>query len=670
MLYRLWRARALDYVQDARGGLALIFALAFIPLVLAVGVSVDAARAYLTETRMMSAVDAAALAAASPELNAETEADTRQNIARIAWEYFRRNYGLDDTQSFDNVTATYTDAEGDGLSDISITTTDGLIELQIVRQDGVDVPDVVISASTEMPTTFMRVANMNHVDVFVTTEVTGSRQGLELVLVMDNTGSMRGGSRMERMVEAARGLVNRLYLDRFDTANRFDSEVTYTGDDAIETLWIGLVPYAATVNIGRNNQFQSWSEASGWTYSTHHPTPDPDAPAESAVDHMDWLADLPLVQIAGYDAWRGFAGPERNSQLLDSYYQDSVRLQHGTNDFDRPICFHDDDDDDEDGDSNEFLFETDDAGTDLTEAELCEWVDGDPRGWLGCVMYRRETASVATDDPPDTGVSDSLFTPFRWVSDSNLDQDGEDEYYDGEDDGSRSWYNSWGPSFSNGSSNPIYYGENDRQNDGRGPNLGCPPPITPMTNNYTVIMDAIDTMQPWHRGGTWSHLGMAWGWRTISPDWRTQWRLPYEYDGEQLPLGYNNEDIRKVVVVLTDGKNEWYQDDFTAHGYLSEARAIADGGFGTSQESTATDDANLRMQEICRQMRDETTDDGNEDNDRIIIYTIVLADNSQASTFQSCASEADHYFFAQNSGDLSGIFEQISDDLSALRISR
>jgi Flp pilus assembly protein TadG len=674
MFDRLRRACALDFWRDTQGGIAMVFGLTAIPLCLAVGVAVDAGRAYVVETRLMSAIDAAALAAASPDLNSGDENTTRQTIARTCWEYFRRNYGLGTDEAFDLVSASYDDSEGDGLNDITVASTDGRVSLEIVRQDEPNQPDIVVTARSRMPTTFMRIAGIPDIEVAASTEVTGSRQGLELVLVMDNTGSMRDGgshppaadSSMERMKDAAQGLINRLYLDQFDTDNRYDAQLQASGGNVIDTLWIGLVPYAATVNIGRTSQFQEWSEASGWSYRSFHPNPDPDAPAETTVDHMDWLSvtggGFSLMQLQAYRNAIGQHGPEESGETIDSYYLNSVRAEHGT--YYEALCLRDDEDWDDDDNYDEYRFETD--GFDITahdRDQICEWVEGDPRGWLGCVLARDGTYNVS-ETPPDTGVADTLFTPFRWVSDSDTDPDpGADER------NTASYFNAWEDGLAN-NGNPIYWGENARQNRGRGPNLGCPPPITPMSNDYTVIMDAIEQMEPWHRGGTWSHLGMAWGWRLISPEWRTQWSLPYEYEGQQLPLDYGNEDIQKVVVVLTDGTNQWYQDDFTSHGFLSEARLIADGGLGTDSASSATNEANNRMLTICRNMRGEATEDNDPNNDNIVIYTIVLDASGQEATFRNCASAVGNYFTASNSGELASIFEQIADELSALRISR
>ena len=64
-------------------------------------------------------------------------------------------------------------------------------------------------------------------------------------------------------------------------------------------------------------------------------------------------------------------------------------------------------------------------------------------------------------------------------------------------------------------------------------------------------------MRPWRRGGTTGNLGLAWGWRTISPNWRGLW------GGYPDPcrLDYGTENIDKVVLDLVTGNNEF--DDLT-----------------------------------------------------------------------------------------------------------
>ena len=62
-------------------------------------------------------------------------------------------------------------------------------------------------------------------------------------------------------------------------------------------------------------------------------------------------------------------------------------------------------------------------------------------------------------------------------------------------------------------------------------------------------------MEPWRRGGTTGNLGLAWGWRTISPRWRGLWGGDTPTD---MPLDYGTAYMDKVVVILTDGNNEFY----------------------------------------------------------------------------------------------------------------
>ena len=66
---------------------------------------------------------------------------------------------------------------------------------------------------------------------------------------------------------------------------------------------------------------------------------------------------------------------------------------------------------------------------------------------------------------------------------------------------------------------------NGAQNNGLGPNLGCGPAITPLVASKTTVHEAIDEMQPWHRGGTMANLGLAWGWRVLSPTWQGLWAV-------------------------------------------------------------------------------------------------------------------------------------------------
>lgn len=576
------------FLKNRDGAHAIIFAFFLLPGLAATGLAIDTMRAHSVRSALGVALDTAALAAA----HEQTDDDRRT----VFDHYLEANYP-------------------DGRMGAYLANT-------TLHYDQ-DTRRLTATATAGMGTSIMSIFGHDSMTIELQTVVQAEIRGMELVLVMDNTGSMRSGNSIGRMKDAARGLVNALFDGRFDTVNRFDETLTNNGRIELENLWVSLVPYSATVNIGRGVGEQVW-DGSAWTNGT---------------EHFNWLNPVPIVQ--------GLQTANDQGTSPDAFYQNSYRVEYASR---TPLCVRDSDDEEE-------------CAVDENGDTIYRQVGGDPRGWLGCVMARPGGLDQ-TDDPPVD--ENTRFTPFLWHSNADTEEpdDPRNKNKDWEDD----YYNSWPETFSLG------YTVANKKNASRGPNLGCPPAITPLTAHYTEIMDAIDNMDAWHRGGTWSNVGMAWGWRTISPRWRSYWNLNQYLDTHQLPLDYDHPGIEKVVVILTDGTNQWYQDDFTSFGYRTEGRPTSEGGLaGATSNGTATAEANSRMATICNRMRrgsdldpyDPVPDDA---PDRIVIYTIVLKASSQQSTFQNCASADENYFFASNNGDLAGIFERIAVQLSNLRI--
>lgn len=253
-------------------------------------------------------------------------------------------------------------------------------------------------------------------------------------------------------------------------------------------------------------------------------------------------------------------------------------------------------------------------------------------GWKGCVMAR-----AAPRDSDDTPPTVQGFTSYFY-----------------EDTPGRANDNDWGaprvPPFRTGSSSG---------NGGYGPNLGCGPAITSLTPLRASIEAAIGGMAAWSRGGTAGNLGLSWGWRTISPRWRGLW------GGEtppNFPLDYDEPFMDKVVVVLTDGANQFYdhdtannppRSDHTSYGRLesmgvttlAQGRAILDG----------------RMASTCAAMKAEG----------IRIYSIIFGggpDTTAQNLFRTCATQPSMYYFAPNNATLAAAFRSIAGELASLRI--
>jgi Flp pilus assembly protein TadG len=189
-----------------------------------------------------------------------------------------------------------------------------------------------------------------------------------------------------------------------------------------------------------------------------------------------------------------------------------------------------------------------------------------------------------------------------------------------------------------------------------GPNQGCPVSLLPLTDvtsstGKTAALSKIGAMWPRDSGGTQVHIGMTWGWRTLAPNG------PFTAVNGH-PLSYTDASTtgwKKVVVLMTDGEEEWpASDNMTGLGQ------IADGKIGTTSTSTAVTNLGTRLASVCSNMA----------ADNIIIYTIGLGSGGSNNTaLQNCAANGGFYEAATPSS-LQKVFNDIAQSLIALRLSQ
>ncbi len=187
--------------RNERGVIAIIVALAFVPMVLATGAAVDFARASLVKARLGVALDAAGLAVGASDPNSADLQNVLQN-------FFDANFP---TQALVTPTGLGMTIEGGEIS---------------------------LSASARVETTFLKIINKNFFDVEVTAKVTRETTGLEVVLVLDNTGSMASNNKIFSLKVASQDLIDVLFGEETEP----------------EKLHVGLVPFVTTVNIGAQNE--------------------------------------------------------------------------------------------------------------------------------------------------------------------------------------------------------------------------------------------------------------------------------------------------------------------------------------------------------------------------------------------------------------------------------
>jgi hypothetical protein len=294
-----------------------------------------------------------------------------------------------------------------------------------------------------------------------------------------------------------------------------------------------------------------------------------------------------------------------------------------------------------------------------------------PSKWMGCVMARTAaTGAQDGDDSNDKTPSQAPMKPFLYQSTYHVYKiisKGTTYYYTGDNDWTVSPNNISEPDDADKSGNNTV-----------GPNLDCPSlAILPETASRTIVSNTSSHMVAVSRGGTFINLGLQAGWWTLSPNWKGLW------GDANLPLAYNTPYMKKAIVLMTDGNNEWYDwaggvpgsgptqttpsggpawnsdgdADFTAYGRLKSNTL----GLAASQASiTAT--LNTWMSQMCTTIK----------QNGIVIYTVLLNNTTPAtvSLFQNCASSTSNYFNTPTGADLQAAFKQIGQDLSNLRISQ
>jgi len=202
-------------------------------------------------------------------------------------------------------------------------------------------------------------------------------------------------------------------------------------------------------------------------------------------------------------------------------------------------------------------------------------------------------------------------------------------------------------------------------NNRKGPNVGCGQPVAGLTNDRAALLNIISRLQPSNRGGTMGNLGLQAGWMAISPRWRGLWGtsawgtttppgLPLDYPGPR-------DFMVKVIVMMTDGNNSWFDygrppgSDYTGYG------RVADGRLGTTNSGTANTRINERMAALCENIKARG----------ITLYTITLGTTpATQALYRSCATSPAHYFHAPAASDLRRNFQEIGSQLSNLRLER
>lgn len=176
--------------------------------------------------------------------------------------------------------------------------------------------------------------------------------------------------------------------------------------------------------------------------------------------------------------------------------------------------------------------------------------------------------------------------------------------------------------------------------------------ITPLSTDRAALKSKIDGLSA--AGSTAGHIGLAWGWYMVSPNFASLWPTASQ------PAAYGADRLLKVVVLMTDGAfNTTY-----CNGVISRDSGSGSGSSADHINCNAPNgDAFSQARTLCANMKAQG----------VIIYTVgfdVGAAADAEAIVRECATDAEHVYLPSTGADLRTAFHAIGEDISRLRISR
>nr|WP_245258211.1 TadE/TadG family type IV pilus assembly protein [Rhodopseudomonas palustris] len=212
------------FVKTDGGNVAIIFAIALLPMIGFIGAAIDYSRANKARTSMQAALDSAALMVSK---DLASGVITAGQVSAKAQSYFASLYNNTEAPNI-TVTATYTAKDSTGSS------------------------TVLLKGTGDISTEFMNMFGFPTLGIGSAATATWGGTRLRVAIALDVTGSMASAGKMPAMQSAAKTLVDNLRAN------------AQTADD----LYISIIPFAQMVNVGKSNKNASWIKWDYWEDTT------------------------------------------------------------------------------------------------------------------------------------------------------------------------------------------------------------------------------------------------------------------------------------------------------------------------------------------------------------------------------------------------------------------
>lgn len=203
------------FAKDKDGNLIVIFALALLPMVGAVGAAVDYSRASLSSSSLQAATDGTALALSK---NAATLSNA--DLQLKANDIFKGLFTQPEVKNV-SVVATFSQTPA---------------------------TQITVTSSGTVSTEFMRAFGRTSMPISAVSKATWGNVKLRVALVLDTTGSMDDDGKMPALKTAAKNLLTQL-----------QAAAAEDGD-----VHVSIIPFSKNVNVGASNYGASWIDWTDW----------------------------------------------------------------------------------------------------------------------------------------------------------------------------------------------------------------------------------------------------------------------------------------------------------------------------------------------------------------------------------------------------------------------
>lgn len=177
-------------------------------------------------------------------------------------------------------------------------------------------------------------------------------------------------------------------------------------------------------------------------------------------------------------------------------------------------------------------------------------------------------------------------------------------------------------------------------------------PIYPLSTNKDDLKAQITALQA--SGSTGGHIGVAWGWYMVSPN------FGYLWPAASRPAAYAAPSTLKVVVLMTDGEyNSAYKNGVISGDSTNGSGDYRDHIKGNAPNGHSFDQATA----LCTAMKAAG----------VRVYTVgfnIVDDQRARDLVNNCATNANHVYIANGGTALKDAFAAIGHEIDNLRLSK